>query len=76
MNDLIIRRFPERLSLATTLFFIVLVPVTCAFAPLPPTGSLNAARDPGLDKRVDFMSRQPGRQVLIEGQLITYAALR
>jgi len=76
VNNFVIRRFPERFNLATTLLFIVLVPVACASAPLPPAEFLNAAKDPGLDKRVDFLTRHPSRQALSEGQLITYTALR
>ncbi|EON92055.1 hypothetical protein MARLIPOL_10551 [Marinobacter lipolyticus SM19] len=40
-----IRRAAERIGLFTTLFLATLTLVACASAPLPPTESLNAARD-------------------------------
>ncbi|MCG2580731.1 MAG: DUF4398 domain-containing protein [Marinobacter sp.] len=45
MNNYMIRRAAERIGLFTTLFFATVILVACASAPLPPTESLNAARD-------------------------------
>lgn len=45
MNTYMIRRAAERIGLITTLFIATLTLVACASAPLPPTESLNAARD-------------------------------
>lgn len=45
MKTYTIRRAAERIGLFTTLFLATLTLVACASAPLPPTESLNAARD-------------------------------
>lgn len=45
MNTCMMRRFAERAGFLVTLIFATLMLAACAAAPLPPTESLNMARD-------------------------------